>query len=85
MLEPEDLYARIKELGYDWDTLLLSRDWWTIDNYTPHLVPYLSELDLLRMIHEQYIPYWLEDDKKTVKKAWRHHFLDDTTNDKEDK
>jgi hypothetical protein len=77
-LSPEELYERLIEHGYEWDTLLLSRDWWTIDQYSPNVVPYLSELDLLRMAHDVYVPYWLEEDRKTVKKTWRHHFLIDT-------
>jgi len=74
MVSPEELYKGLIEKGYEWKTLLNTRGWWTIDNYTSDLKPYLSELDLLLMYHDSYIPFWLEKDKKTVKKEWKKHF-----------
>ncbi len=68
--EPEVLYEDIKNLGYEWETLLNTRGWWTIDQYRSDYKPFLSVLDLLKMRKEQYHPYWLEKDKKTIKKPW---------------
>lgn len=56
----EDLYTKIKELGYDWDQLLATRGWWTYDNDKQD-VPFLSSRDILEMAHERYVPYWLRD------------------------
>lgn len=55
---PKELYDDIKKLGYEWNILLQTRGWWTIDN-DKHPVPYLSTMDLLRMRKELYKPYWL--------------------------
>ncbi len=64
---PEELYADIKELGYDWDILLQTRGWWSIDQYT-HPIPFLSTFDLLRMRVGLYTPYFLDKDKKPISK-----------------
>jgi len=71
---PEELYEDIQKAGYEWKTLLNTRGWWTIDQYRKDYLPFLSVLDLFKMRKGEYHPYWLEDDKKTVKKEWRHHF-----------
>lgn len=67
---PKDLYEDIKKMGYDWDTLLNTRGYWTLDQYDNKL-PYLSTIDLLNMRVGKYHPYWLEDDKKTLKKKYQ--------------
>jgi hypothetical protein len=64
---PKQLYEDLKAQGYDWTTLLQTRSWWTFDN-DKHPIPYLSTFDLLRMRKGEYHPYWLEEDKKTIKK-----------------
>lgn len=69
---PKQLYEDLKNKGYDWDVLLNTRGWWTYDN-DKHPIPFLSTMDLMRMrlpeTHENYyFPYWLEKDKKTIKK-----------------
>jgi len=66
---PKELYDDLIAKGYDWDILLATRGWWTIDN-EKHPIPYLSTMDLLRMRTGDYHPYWLEDDKKTMKKKF---------------
>ena len=63
MCSPKELYEDIKKLGYDWNVLLNTRGYWTIDQYT-NPVPYLSTVDLLRMRKGLYEPYWLKKDKK---------------------
>ena len=67
---PSELYDGLKAKGYDWDLLLQTRGWWTINN-DKHPVPYLSTKDLLEMNKGIYHPYWLEEDKKTIKKEFR--------------
>lgn len=62
---PKQLYDDLKAKGYDWEILLNTRGWWTFDNHK-HPVPFLSTLDLLKMRVEEYHPYWLAEDKKTI-------------------
>jgi hypothetical protein len=64
---PKQLYDDLKAAGYDWNILLNTRGWWTFDN-DKHPIPYLSTMDLLKMRKGEYHPYWLEADKKTIKK-----------------
>lgn len=73
---PKELYEDLKEMGYDWETLLNTRGYWTFDNESQEL-PFLSTMDLLRMRAQKlvasgriskedtYHPYWLAEDKKT--------------------
>lgn len=63
---PKELYEDIKKLGYDWDVLLQTREYWTINQYT-NKVPFLSCLDLLKMRKGLYHPYFLDSDKKLKK------------------
>lgn len=69
LCKPKELYDDLKAKGYDWDILLNTRGWWTYDN-DQHPIPFLSTMDLLRMRKGLYHPYWLEDDKKTMKKGF---------------
>ena len=72
LVVPSVLYEDLIKLGYDWDILLASRGWWTLENDSPkHQYPFLSTLDLLHMRLGRYHPFWLESDKKTIKKAYR--------------
>lgn len=69
MCTPKELYDDIKALGYDWDMILgNTRSYWTADNDKQE-VPFLSTMDLLNMRKKDnpYHPYWLEEDKKTLK------------------
>lgn len=66
--EPEELYADLKKAGYDWEMLLMTREYWTINQYT-NKRPYLSSIDLLRMRKGTYFPYFLNEDK-TIKKEY---------------
>lgn len=65
---PAELYEDIKKLGYDWNVLLNTRGYWTIDQYT-NKVPYLSTVDLLKMRAGKYVPYWLESKKSKETKG----------------
>lgn len=70
LLEPETLVTRLKERGYDVDWILENtRGWWTYNN--DHSDTYfLSTLDLVEMAKGTYHPYWMESDRKTVKKEF---------------
>ncbi|CAH0447977.1 UvsX-like recombinase [Vibrio phage vB_VpaM_sm033] len=68
---PEELYNDIKNMGYDWDILLFTRYWWVpTEEEKNQDFNELTTYDLLMMRKGLYHPYWLEDDKVTVKKAW---------------
>ncbi len=56
---PKELYDDLIKLGYDWDVLLDTRGWWTLNN-DKHPIHYLSTLDLLKMRAELYRPYWMK-------------------------
>ena len=60
---PEELYNDIKAAGYDWDELLDTRSWVTVDQYSKKVKPFLSILDLLKMRKGLYHPYWMEKKK----------------------
>ena len=64
---PKELYEDIKKLGYDWDVLLNTRGYWTINQYD-NKVPFLSVIDLLKMRKGEYHPYFLDKDKKVLPK-----------------
>ena len=68
---PKELYDDIKAMGYDWNILLNTRYWWTFKE-EEHLTKRneLTIMDLFMMRKGLYHPYWLEDDKVTVKKEW---------------
>ena len=54
---PKELYDDLKAKGYDWDVLLATRGWWTVDEKA-HPEPFLSTMDLLKMRKGEYHPYW---------------------------
>jgi hypothetical protein len=63
MCSPETLYKDLKVMGYDWDELLDTRGWWTIDQYSDKIKPFLSTVDLLKMRKGLYKPYWIKEKK----------------------
>lgn len=67
LITPKELYETIKQLGYDWNIILKTRGYWTINQYD-HPVPYLSTVDLLKMCKGTYFPYFLNEDKTLNKK-----------------
>lgn len=70
LVEPAELYKKIIDQGYDWDMILTkTRGWWTTDN-DKHPLLFLSSMDILKMSIGEYHPYWLEADKKTIKKEY---------------
>ena len=59
---PKELYDDLIKLGYNWDILLNTRGYWTIDQYD-NKIPFLSTIDLLKMRKGLYFPYFLNEDK----------------------
>jgi hypothetical protein len=87
LITPAELRQRLTDKGYDVDWLLANcRSWWTYNN-DKHPIPFLSTMDMLRAALKQedyekfdesaklkyapYHPYWLEDDKRTIKKEFQ--------------
>lgn len=56
---PKELYEDLIKLGYNWDELMATRGWWTVNN-DEHPIPFLSTMDLLRMRKGLYHPYWMK-------------------------
>ena len=66
-IEPEELYTKIKEAGYDWNWLLEhTRGWYTPKQYDTDLY-FMSTLDVLRMAAGDYEPYWKKIHDKEIK------------------
>ncbi len=59
LCSPKELYDDLKAKGYDWNIILKTRGWWTINN-DKHPIPFLSTMDLLRMRAGLYTPYWMK-------------------------
>lgn len=57
-MTPEELRVGLEQKGYKWDQLLNTRGFWTYEEDN-HPLPFLSTMDLLRMYHDEYRPYWL--------------------------
>lgn len=66
---PKQLYTDLIAKGYDWNVLLNTRGWYTANN-DKHKIPFLSTYDLCAMRAGTYHPYWLSEDKKTIKKEY---------------
>ncbi len=54
---PKELYDGLNKLGYDWDILLNTRGWWTVED-DKHPIPRMSTLDFCDCLHGTYHPYW---------------------------
>lgn len=66
---PKELYDDLKKIGYDWNVLLSTRGYWTINQYS-NPIPFLSTVDLLKMRKGTYKPYFL-DSKLQLKKDYK--------------
>lgn len=64
-----DIRKKLASDGYDMNQLLSTRGWWTFDNHKQD-VPFLSSMDMIDMFNGDYTPYWLESDKRTVRKEF---------------
>lgn len=70
-LDMKKIYEGVISNGYDWNFILeQTRGWWTIDD-DEHPLYRLSTLSLVEMSIGIYHPYWMEDDKKTIKKKYQ--------------
>jgi hypothetical protein len=58
----KETYETKTRINGNWDILLDTRGYWTINQYT-FKIPYLSMIDLLKMRKGLYFPYFLNDDK----------------------
>lgn len=66
-----ELRKKLEADGYDWNVLLDTREWYTFKDFAKYHKPFLSSFDLLEMYYGNYTPYWLEKDKKTIRKEFR--------------
>lgn len=65
---PKTLYEDLIKLGYDWNILLASRDYWLPPAWeTDQVLPFLSTMDLLNMRAKTYHPYWYDAAVKAAK------------------
>jgi hypothetical protein len=67
-----ELYSDIVKEGYSWDVLLNTRGYWVFRENDNKELPYLSTMDLLRMRKGLYKPYFLNEDKLTYNKQFKH-------------
>ena len=68
LMSPKEIIESLTKQGYDWDSLLTTtRSWWAFEG-EKHPLYDLSTYDIVKMARGTYIPYWLEADKKTIKK-----------------
>ena len=65
-----DIRKKLESDGYDWNVLLNTRGWHTFKEFRSKNLPFLSSKDLLKMFYNEYTPYWLEKDKKTIRKEF---------------
>jgi hypothetical protein len=56
-VDPEELYKGLVTRGYDWNVLLKTRGYWCLGE---NPIPELATLDLYRMYHGGYHPYWYD-------------------------
>lgn len=62
IMEPAEVKAKLIEKGYNWDLLLETRGYWTYFNYAKeHERRPLSTMDIINMVHDEYIPWWYPD------------------------
>lgn len=79
-LTPETLYEKIKAAGYSWDMILDTRYWYSLDDDYHHQLE-LSTIDIMRMALGTYHPFWLELDRKTIKKKYADRIKELTASD----
>lgn len=77
LMKPQELYTKIKDLGYDWDFILnQTRGYYCLDDHK-HPLKRLSTYDLIRMAHGLYIPFWMKDPPKAALELYKEiHDID---------
>ena len=66
---PKELLDGLVANGYDMNMILSeTRSWWCLN--PKHRLKFLSTLDILKMAKGEYHPYWLEEDKRNIKKGF---------------
>lgn len=58
---PKELYEGLKAKGYDWNRLLDTRGYWVFEDDEANRPPFLSTMDLCRMLKGLYHPWWYGD------------------------
>lgn len=71
VIRPAELYKKLIEMGYDWNFILSETRSYSCLNDEEYPGYPLSTLDLCRIVHGEYHPYWLEADCKTIKPAFK--------------
>jgi len=58
-IRPEEMAEKLTNMGYKLEELMETRGWWTVNN-DKHPIPFLSSLDMIRMVVDGYHPYWMK-------------------------
>ena len=71
---PKQVYENLIALGYDVDFILEhTRSWWTINNDSKeHKLKFLSTMDIYNLANGTYHPYWMSEDKKSIKPEYEY-------------
>ena len=72
---PEELRDDLIKQGYDMDLIMSTRGYWLFNNDI-NPIPFLSTFDLLRMRKGEYFPFWMAEDKKSIKPEYVFEFED---------
>jgi len=62
-VEPKVLYEDLKNMGYDWSVILDTVNHWSFKEM-PSEKPQITIMDLLRMRHGLYVPFWFSEEQK---------------------
>lgn len=76
LLDMKKIYEGVRDRGYDWNFILEhTRGWWTVKNDDHPTLWFLSSKDIVEMSVGAYHPYWMEDDKKSIKKEFKKQLV----------
>ncbi len=66
---PKQLYEDLKAMGYDWNVLLNTREYWVFEEDEAfEEQPFLSTIDLMRMRKGLYVPFWFTPEQRAALK-----------------
>lgn len=71
LVTPEVLKKSLEDQGYDWNFILSETRGWNTLNDEQHPGYPFSTYDLCRAAKGEYTPYWLSEDKKTIKPEFK--------------